>query len=334
MRQALPPTRRAALAAAALLSLTALVASPALAQNAAAAYPSKPIRIVVPYPPGGFNDTLARTVGARLQTVWGQPVSVDNKPGGGTVIGTDAVAKSPADGYTLFIMPFAFAVNPSIFKKLPYDPVKDFSPITLAATTPNLLVVGSELKVNSMAEVRALAKGKPGGISYASTGVGSSNHLSKEKFKQMAGVDITHIPYKGSGPAVTDLIGGQVGLMFDNIPNVIQHIKAGKLKALAVTAAKRSPHTPDVPTVAEAGVPGYEVSVWFGIAAPGGTPAAIIDKLNTETVKTLNLPEVKEKFFAQGVDVVGSTPVQFATHLKEQSALWAKVVKDAGVTPE
>ena len=334
MRQALPPTRRAALAAAALLSLTALVASPALAQNAAAAYPSKPIRIVVPYPPGGFNDTLARTVGARLQTVWGQPVSVDNKPGGGTVIGTDAVAKSAADGYTLFIMPFAFAVNPSIFKKLPYDPVKDFAPITLAATTPNLLVVGPELKVNSMAEVMALAKGKPGGISYASTGVGSSNHLSMEKFKQMAGVDITHIPYKGSGPAVTDLIGGQVGLMFDNIPNVIQHIKAGKLKALAVTSAKRSPHAPDVPTVAEAGVPGYEVSVWFGIAAPGGTPAAIIDKLNTEIVKTLNLPEVKEKFFAQGVDVVGSTPAQFATHLKEQSALWAKVVKDAGVTPE
>ena len=334
MRQALPPTRRAALAAAALLSLTALVASPALAQNAAAAYPSKPIRIVVPYPPGGFNDTLARTVGARLQTVWGQPVSVDNKPGGGTVIGTDAVAKSAADGYTLFIMPFAFAVNPSIFKKLPYDPVKDFTPITLAATTPNLLVVGPELKVNSMAEVMALAKGKPGGISYASTGVGSSNHLSMEKFKQMAGVDITHIPYKGSGPAVTDLIGGQVGLMFDNIPNVIQHIKAGKLKALAVTSAKRSPHAPDVPTVAEAGVPGYEVSVWFGIAAPGGTPAAIIDKLNTEIVKTLNLPEVKEKFFAQGVDVVGSTPAQFATHLKEQSALWAKVVKDAGVTPE
>ena len=171
-------------------------------------------------------------------------------------------------------------------------------------------------------------------MNYASTGVGSSNHLSMEKFKQMAAVDITHVPYKGSAPAVTDLLGGQVGVMFDNIPNVIQHVKSGKLRALAVTSPKRSPHVPDLPTVAEAGVPGYEVSVWFGIAAPGGTPPAIVDKLHDEIVRTLNLPEVKDKFSAQGVDVVGSTPAQFATHLKEQSVLWAKVVKDAGVTPE
>ena len=326
MRQALLRTTLAALSA----GLLALASAPAAAQ--AATYPSKPIRIVVPYPPGGFNDTLARTVGARLQTVWGQPVTVDNKPGGGTVIGTDAVAKSAPDGYTLFIMPFAFAVNPSIFKKLPYDPVKDFAPITLAATTPNLLVVGPAVKAGSVAELITQAKG--GGLNYASTGVGSSNHLSMEKFKQMAGVDITHVPYKGSAPAVTDLLGGQVGVMFDNIPNVIQHVKSGKLRALAVTSPKRSPHVPDLPTVAEAGVPGYEVSVWFGIAAPGGTPAPIVDKLHDEIVRTLNLPEVREKFSAQGVDVVGSTPAQFAAHLKEQSTLWAKVVKDAGVTPE
>ena len=326
MRQALLRTTLAALSA----GLLALASAPAAAQ--AATYPSKPIRIVVPYPPGGFNDTLARTVGARLQTVWGQPVTVDNKPGGGTVIGTDAVAKSAPDGHTLFIMPFAFAVNPSIFKKLPYDPVKDFAPITLAATTPNLLVVGPAVKAGSVAELITQAKG--GGLNYASTGVGSSNHLSMEKFKQMAGVDITHVPYKGSAPAVTDLLGGQVGVMFDNIPNVIQHVKSGKLRALAVTSPKRSPHVPDLPTVAEAGVPGYEVSVWFGIAAPGGTPAPIVDKLHDEIVRTLNLPEVKEKFSAQGVDVVGSTPAQFAAHLKEQSTLWAKVVKDAGVTPE
>ncbi|MBL8305037.1 MAG: tripartite tricarboxylate transporter substrate binding protein [Ideonella sp.] len=326
MRQALLRTTLAALSA----GLLTLAAAPAAAQ--ASTYPSKPIRIVVPYPPGGFNDTLARTVGARLQTVWGQPVTVDNKPGGGTVIGTDAVAKSAPDGHTLFIMPFAFAVNPSIFKKLPYDPVKDFAPITLAATTPNLLVVGPAVKAGSVAELLAQAKG--GGLNYASTGVGSSNHLSMEKFKQMAGVDITHVPYKGSAPAVTDLLGGQVGVMFDNIPNVIQHVKSGRLRALAVTSPKRSPHVPDLPTVAEAGVPGYEVSVWFGIAAPGGTPAAIVDKLHDEIVRTLNLPEVREKFSAQGVDVVGSTPAQFAAHLKEQSALWAKVVKDSGVTPE
>ncbi|MFG5410130.1 tripartite tricarboxylate transporter substrate binding protein [Piscinibacter sakaiensis] len=288
----------------------------------------------MPYPPGGFNDTLARTVAARLQTVWGQPVTVENKPGGGTVIGTDAVAKAAPDGSTLFIMPFAFAVNPSLFKKLPYDPVKDFTPITLAATTPNLLVVGPAVQANSVAEVLAQAKARPGGLNYASTGNGSSNHLSMEKFKQMGGVDIVHVPYKGSGLAVTDLLGGQVGLMFDNIPNVIQHVKAGKLKALAVTSPKRSPHVPDLPTVAEAGIPGYEVSVWFGIAGPGGMPAPIVEKLNAEIVRTLNLPETREKFTALGVDVVGSTPAQFAQHLKEQSAMWAKVVKDAGVTPE
>lgn len=323
--------RRALLHTIAATAAALALAAPALAQTA---FPSKPMRIIVPYPPGGFNDTLARTVAARLQTVWGQTVTVDNKPGGGTLIGTDAAAKATPDGHTLFIVPFAFAVNPSIFKKLPYDPVKDFAPITLAATTPNLLVSGPGLPVGTLQEVLAQARARPGGINYASTGTGSSNHLSMEKFKQMAGLNITHVPYKGSAPAVTDLLGGQVGLMFDNIPNVIQHVKAGKLKALAVTSPQRSPHVPDVPTVAEAGVPGYEVSVWFGIAAPGGTPPAIIEQLNAEIVKTLKLPEVRDKFFAQGVDVVGSSAAAFAAHLKEQAALWAKVVKDAGVTPE
>lgn len=333
MRQA--PNRRSTLAATAAALLGAslmLSAAPASAQ--AAAYPSKPIRIVVPYPPGGFNDTLARTVGAHLQTTWGQPVTVENKPGGGTVIGTDAVAKAAPDGYTLFIMPFAFAVNPSLFKKLPYDPEKDFTPITLAATTPNLLVVGPAVQVGSLAELVALAKSKSGQLNYASTGLGSSNHLSMEKFKQMAGVDITHVPYKGSGLAVTDLLGGQVGVMFDNIPNVIQHVKAGKLKALAVTSPQRSAHAPGVPTVAEAGVPGYEVSVWFGFAAPGGLPQPIADKLNAEIVRTLKLPDVQEKFSGLGVDVVASSQAGFAAHLKEQMSLWAKVVADAGVTPE
>ncbi|HSF46855.1 MAG TPA: tripartite tricarboxylate transporter substrate binding protein [Burkholderiales bacterium] len=313
--------------AAALFACTALNAH---AQD----YPNKPIRIVVPYPPGGFNDTLARTVGNKLNAAWGQPVVVENKPGGGTLIGTDLVAKSPPDGYTLLITPFAFAVNPSIFKKLPYDPIKDFAPITLAAETPNLLVVNPSVPVSSLKELLASAKAKPGKLSYASTGTGSSNHLSMEKFKQMAGVDIVHIPYKGSAPALTDLIGGQVDLMFDNIPNVLPHVKGGKLKAIAVTSQKRSPHVPDLPTVSESGVPGYEVSVWFGIAAPAGTPEPIIKKLNAEIVKILSMPDVKEKFAAQGVDVVGSTPEQFAAHLKSQMAAWAKVVKEAGVTPE
>jgi tripartite-type tricarboxylate transporter receptor subunit TctC len=297
-------------------------------------YPNKPIRIIVPYPPAGFNDTLARTVGQKLTDAWGQPVVVDNRPGGGTLIGTDLVAKAAPDGHTLLITPFAFAVNPSIFKKLPYDPIKDFAPITLAASTPNLLVVNPAVPVKSVKELLATAKSNPAKLNYASTGTGSSNHLSMEKFKQMAGVDIVHVPYKGSAPAVTDLIGGQVNLMFDNIPNVLPHVKAGKLRALAVTSPQRSPHVPDVPTVIEGGVPGYEVTVWFGISAPAGTPEPVLTKLNTEIVKILNMPDVKERFAAQGVDSIGSTPGEFAAHIKAQMAAWAKVVKDSGVTPE
>ncbi|MBA3588572.1 tripartite tricarboxylate transporter substrate binding protein [Methylibium sp.] len=315
--------------------LTALLfAATGTAQAEAQSYPDKLIRIIVPYPPGGFNDTLARTVGAKLQDAWGQTVTVENRPGGATLIGTDAAAKSAPDGYTLFITPFAFAVNQSIFKKLPYDPIKDFAPITLAASTPNLLVLSPTVPANSVKELIALAKSKPGFLSYASTGIGSSNHLSMELFKQMAGVDIVHVPYKGSGPAVTDLLGGQIGLMFDNVPNIIQHVKAGKLKALAVTTPKASKQAPGVPTVAESGVPGYEVDVWFGFAAPAGTPQPILDKLNTEIVKILNMTDVKAKFAAQGVDVIGSTQAEFAKHLVEQSEMWAKVVRDAGVTPE
>lgn len=313
-------------------ALALAIAAPAFAQTSG--YPDKPIRIVVPYPPGGFNDTLARTVGAKLQAAWGQTVVIDNKPGGATVIGLDAAAKAPADGYTLVILPFSFAVNPYIFAKLPYDSQKDFAPITLAATTANLLVVPASSPFNSMKDLLAQARSKPGSLSYASTGTGSSNHLSMEKFKQMAGIDITHVPYKGSAPAVTDLIGGHVQMMFDNISNVLPHVKSGKLKALAVTTLARSPLTPEVPTVIEAGVSGYEVGVWFGIAAPGGTPKPIVDKLNAEIVKILRMPDVKEKFAAQGVDAVGGTVEQLQAHLQAQRTMWAKVVKDAGVTPE
>lgn len=323
--------KRSLLLAAATLAAAAATAPLAFAQGG---YPDKPIRIVVPYTPGGFNDTLARTVGAKLQTAWGQPVTVDNRPGGATVIGIDAVAKAPPDGYTLLIVPFSFAVNPSIFAKLPYDAQKDFAPVTLAATTANLLVVPAASPLNSVKDLIAAAKTRPGGMSYASTGIGSSNHLSMEKFKQMAGVDITHVPYKGSAPAVTDLIGGQVQVMFDNISNVLPHVRSGKLKVLAVTTPQRSPLVPEVPTVIEAGVPGYEVGVWFGIAAPAGTPRPIVDKLNAEIVKILHQPDVKEKFTALGVEAVGSSVEQFNAHLAQQRTMWAKVVRDAGVTPE
>ena len=300
----------------------------------AQAYPSKAIKIVVPYPPGGFNDTLGRTLAAKFTEAWGQPAVVENKPGGNTLIGNDFVAKSAPDGYTLLIVAFPFSVVPSLFKAMPYDTVRDFSPVILAATSPNLLVVHPSLPVNSVGELVALAKAKPGTLSYASTGNGSSNHISMELFKSLAGVDIVHIPYKGSGPAVSDLLGGQVQLMFDNTPNVLPQVKAGRLRALGSSGARRSTLTPDVPTIAEAGVAGYEVTVWFGLVAPAGTPRDVIAKLNTEVTRILAMPDVRERFLAQGVDPVGSTPEQFADHIRTQMAKWAKVVQDAGVKAE
>jgi tripartite-type tricarboxylate transporter receptor subunit TctC len=302
--------------------------------NAFAQYPSKPIKIVVPYPPGGFNDTLGRTLAAKFTEAWGQPAVVENKPGANTVIGVDYVAKSAPDGYTLLIVAFPFAVTPSLLKNMPYDTVKDFAPIAWAAVSPNALVVNPNVPVKSVAELIALAKAKPGSLSYASTGNGSSNHISMELFKSLAGVDIVHIPYKGSGPAVTDLLGGQVHVMFDNAPNVMPHVKAGKLRALGMSGAKRSSFAPDIPTVAESGVPGYEVAVWFGVVAPAGTPREIIQKLNAEVLKILAMPDVRERFLSQGVEPVGSTPEQFGEHIKSQMAKWGKVVQDAGVKAE
>ena len=297
-------------------------------------YPSKPIKIVVPYTPGGFNDTLGRTLAAKFTENWGQPVIVENKPGANTVIGSDYVAKSPADGYTLLVVAFPFAVTPSLIKNMPYDTVKDFAPVVLGAQSPNLLVVNPTLPVKSVGELIAMAKAKPNSLSYASTGNGSSNHISMELFKSLAGVEIVHIPYKGSAPAVTDLLGGQVHVMFDNAPNVLPQVKAGRLRALAQSGATRSAIAPDLPTVVEAGVPGYEVMVWFGLVAPAGTPREIVMKLNAEVLKILAMPDVRERFFAQGVEPMGSTPEQFGDHIRSQMAKWAKVVRDAGVKAE
>ena len=294
-------------------------------------YPAKPIRIVVPYPPGGFNDTLGRTLAAKFTEAWGQPAIVENKPGANTVIGSDFVAKSTPDGYTLLIVAFPFAVTPSLIKTMPYDTVKDFAPVILAAQSPNILVVNPALPVKSVSELIALAKSKPDGLSYASTGNGSSNHISMELFKSLAGVKLVHIPYKGSAPAVTDLLGGQVHVMFDNAPNVMPQVKAGRLRALGQSGLTRSSIAPDLPTVAEAGVPGYEVMVWFGLVAPAGTPREVITKLNAEVLKILAMPEVRERFLAQGVEPRGSTPEQFGEHIRAQMAKWGKVVADSGV---
>ena len=315
-------------------SLLAFVAALLFACVAHAQYPSKPVKIVVPYPPGGFNDTLGRTLAAKFQEAWGQPVVVENKPGANTVIGVDFVAKSAPDGHTLLVVAFPFSVVPSLVKSLPYDTLRDFAPVILAATSPNLLVVNPQLPVKNVAELVALAKSKPEALSYASTGNGSSNHISMELFKSLAGVKITHIPYKGSAPAVTDLLGGQVMLMFDNAPNVLPQVKAGRLRALATSGAQRTALAPELPTVAEAGVPGYELMVWFGLVAPAGTPREIVQKLNAEVTKILAMPDVRERFLAQGVEPVGSTPEQFGEHIRAQMAKWSKVVQEAGVKAE
>jgi tripartite-type tricarboxylate transporter receptor subunit TctC len=297
-------------------------------------YPAKPIRIVVPYPPGGFNDTLGRTLAAKFTESWGQPAIVENKPGANTLIGSDFVAKAAPDGYTLLIVAFPFAVTPSLIRNMPYDTLKDFAPVVLAAQSPNILVVNPELPVKSVGELIALAKAKPDGLSYASTGNGSSNHISMELFKSLAGVKLVHIPYKGSAPAVTDLLGGQVQVMFDNAPNVMPQVKAGRLRALGQSGLTRSAVAADLPTVAEAGVAGYEVMVWFGLVAPSGTPRDVIAKLNAEVLRILAMPDVRERFLAQGVEPMGSTPEQFGEHIRAQMAKWGKVVKDAGVQAE
>ncbi|HEY4372797.1 MAG TPA: tripartite tricarboxylate transporter substrate binding protein [Burkholderiales bacterium] len=313
--------------AAAALALAAALPAGALAQ----AFPSKPIRIVVPFPPGAFNDQLARTLTNEFGKGFAPGSYVENKPGGNTVIGTDTVAKAAPDGYTLLGVALPFSTLPALSPQAKLDPVRDFAAIAYAGFTPNILVVNNDTPYKSVKDVIAAAKAKPGTIPYASTGTGSSNHLSMELFKSMTGTNLVHIPYKGSAPALTDLIGGQVQVYFDNTPNVLPHIKAGKIRALAVTSAKRFALVPDLPTVAEAGVPGYEVAVWFGTVAPAGTPHDVVLKINAEINRILKLPEVKERFSAGGIEIVGGTPETFGALIRKETATWAKVVKDANI---
>jgi tripartite-type tricarboxylate transporter receptor subunit TctC len=311
-------------AAAAFLTLGA---AGALAQT----YPAKPIRLVVPFPPGGTTDILAREAGARLATTLGQPVVIDNRPGAGGNIGSDLVAKAAPDGYTLLMGTVGtHAINPSLYSKMPYDHVKDFAPVILVAGVPNVLEVTPSLPVNSVADLIKLAKEKPGQINFASSGSGTSIHLSGELFKAMAGVDMTHVPYKGSAPALTDLMGGQVQVMFDNLPSSLPFIKAGKLRAIAVTSLKRAPALPDVPTISESGLPGFEASSWFGVLAPAGTPPGVVARINAEINKWLQSPEGKDQLLAQGAQAAGGTPEQFAAHIRAETEKWAKVVKASG----
>ena len=302
------------------------------AQNAfAQAYPTHSIRLVVPFPAGGTTDILARAAAQKLSESLGQSVVVDNRPGAAGNIGADIVAKSAPDGYTLLMGTVGtHAINPGLYAKMPYDHVKDFVPVVLVAGVPNVLAVNPAFPVNSVAELIALAKSKPGTINFASSGSGTSIHMSGELFKAMAGVDMTHVPYKGSSPALTDLMGGQVQIMFDNLPSALPLIKAGKLRAIAVTSLKRAAALPDVPTISESGLPGFEASSWFGVLAPAGTPAPVVAKINADVNKWLQSPEARDQLLAQGANAAGGTPEQFAAHIHAETEKWAKVVKASG----
>ncbi len=299
----------------------------ACAQN----YPDKPIRVIVPVPAGGTPDVVARMVAPGLSNLLGQQLVIDNRGGAGGLIGGEMAAKALPDGYTLFFSsPGSLTILPHLQKHVNYDTLRDFAPISLVSLGPFLLITHPSVAAKTVKELLALAKAEPGKLNYASAGNGAANHLAMELFKSMAGINLTHVPYKGAPQAVTDLIGGSVNLMFNSIPPVIQHIKAGRLRMLAVSSAKRSPQLPDVPTVSEAGVPGYESITWFGLLAPAKTPAAITARLHREIIKVVRSPEMKAQLEIQGYDAVGGTPAEFAAFIRAESEKYAKVIKISG----
>jgi tripartite-type tricarboxylate transporter receptor subunit TctC len=317
-------------AIAAIAGLMAIgVAGPTGAQ--APAYPTRSIRLVVPFPPGGATDIMARAVAQKLTDAWGQAVVVDNRPGAGGNIGADLVAKSPPDGYTILMGAVStHAINVTLYAKLPYDPVKDFAPVTLITSVPNVLVLHPSVPAKNVAELIALAKARPGQLNFASGSTGSAGHLAGELFKTMAGVDMVHIPYKGAAPAVVDLLAGHVSLMFDNLSSALPNIKVARVRALAVTTLKRSPLLPQLPTISEAGLKGFDISTWFGIFAPAGTPPDIVAKLNAETVRVLNAPGMKERLLTLGAEPVGNKPDEFAAFVRLEIQKYATVIKAAG----
>ena len=298
-------------------------------------YPNKTVKIVVPYPPGGFNDTLARISSDKLGKIWNQSVVVENKPGGNTTIGNSYVAKSPADGYTILITPLPFSALPGLYgNKLPYDALKDFRALVWAGSTQNALVTRKGLNIKSAKELVEYARANSGKLNYGSTGSGSSNHLSMELLMNMTGVKLTHVPYKGSAPAVAALMAGEIDVLFDNVPNVIQQVRAGTVMAIGVSGVKRTALLPDTPTVAESGIPGFEVNVWFGMQVPAATPSAIVKQVNAELVKIFREPDVTKRFNDQGVEVVASTPEEFAKLIQSEVAKWSKLIKEANIRIE
>lgn len=318
-----------------LAALAATCALAAVAPAHAQPYPAKPVRIVVPFPPGGTTDIVARAVGAELQKIWGQSVVIDNRGGAGGNIGADVVAKSEGDGYTLLMGTVGtHAINQALFahsgQKMPFDPVKDFVPVTLCAAVPNVMVIHPKLPVNSVAEFIQYAKANPGKLNMASSGNGTSIHLTGELFKTVTGTYMVHFPYRGSAPALTDLIAGNMNVMFDNLPSALPHIKSGRLKALAVTSKSPSPALPGLPTIEQAAnLKGFDASSWFGLFAPAGTPRAIVDKIQSDVAKALAVPEVRQRLVSQGAEPGGNTPDQFAAFIKGETEKWTRVVKFA-----
>lgn len=303
----------------------------ALAQQ----YPTRPIRAVVPLAPGGGTDTVARLVMSKLGELLGQQIVVDNRGGGGGIIGTELVARAAPDGYTLLVGSITTnAVNPVLYKKLPYDHIRDFAPISMIGTAPNALVVHPSVPAKSVKEFIAYTKANPGKVSYGSAGIGSTPHLSMELIKSMAGANMVHVPYKGSGPALADVVGGQLQALCSSLAGLLPHIKAGRVRALGVTTTTRNPQLPDVPTVAEAGIPGYEVTIWYALFVPAGTPRPVIARLNSETVNTLNSADTKNRLTLQGLDVASSTPDALMTFVKAETVKWGKVAKASGAQLE
>ncbi len=326
-RTATPPRHWLHLACALLVTAIGWTPGPLIAQG----YPSRPVKLVVPFPPGGSLDFTGRLIAQRLTEMWGQSVVVENKPGAGGNIGADLVAKSAPDGYTILMGALStHAVNPSLYKTMPYDAVRDFAPITLIATTPNVLVVNANSPVNNVKEFIAYTKANPGKLSFGSGSIGSGGHLAGELYKVETGTDAVHVPFKGGAPATQALLAGDTQFMFDNLANAMAQVKAGKLKALAVTTAQRSPLAPDLPTMAEAGLTGFDISTWYGLFAPAGTPPSVIAKWNADVTKILTTPDVRAKLMADGAEPAPDTPEQFAQMIARELAKYARIIKASG----
>jgi len=320
----------------AIVVLLAAAAAPVVVTPGAAcaAFPERPVRIIVPFPPGGGTDIISRTIGAAMSADLGQPVVIENKPGAGTVVGTEAAASSPPDGYTLVMATFAHAVNPSLKAKLPYDTFKAFAPVALVARSYNIVVVKPDSGIASIQDLIARARANPGKLNYGSFGIGTSAHLAGEMFKYLARVDLTHVPYQGAAAALTDLLAGHIEVMFTTVASVTSHIKGGQLRALGVTSAKRSPAFPDLPTVAEAGVPGYVAESWYGLYAPAGTPAAAIARLNQAVQKSVDSPAFKNLETSEGLTVAVGPPEELNDYVRGEAGRWRDVIKAAHIPPE